>query len=266
MRDEPAPDPSADPAAEAEGPNTSRRFVLVSDPRTEVPRLVDEDVQHALRVLRVSAGERITGLDGRGAAWPLEVLEVSKRALVLRLAGEPAFVPAPGAGPTPSIEVAWSLPRGSRAEDSVGRLTQLGAQRFTPLLTHRTPPHAREAGEARRSRLARAAREAAKQCGRLWFPDLSEPTPLTAWLAARAGTPIAWLDPYAPASLLAWDAPRTARCLALAIGPEGGFTPDEEALLAAHGAFRARLGGHVLRLETAAEAALAVIATMALPV
>jgi 16S rRNA (uracil1498-N3)-methyltransferase len=209
------------------------------------------------------------------------VQSVQKRSLELAVAGVPERSPAPGSPLTtdpdgaldcpPAVEVALSLPRGGRAEDTVGRLAQLGVARITPLLTQRSPPHAREAGEARRERLARAGREAAKQCGRTWFPAVLAPVELASWLAARRAAPgaepsapLAWLDPYAEATLLAWPAPRVARALALAIGPEGGFTPEEEALLAAHGAQRARIGGHVLRLETAAEASLAVVITMAL--
>jgi 16S rRNA (uracil1498-N3)-methyltransferase len=272
---------------EPRGPRSSEvgpRFVLATDPAREAPRLVDEDAQHALRVLRLGPGDRLVGLDGRGTAWPLVVSGVTKRALALAVAGEPTRTPAPGSpeqaagqdahgclGSAPAVEVALSLPRGGRAEDSVGRLAQLGAARITPLVTQRSPPHARAAGDARRERLARAGREAAKQCGRSWFPEVLEPVGLAEWSAARGsaggqgqGIPLAWLDPYAAASLLAWPAPRTARVFALAIGPEGGFTPEEEALLAAQGATRVRIGGHVLRLETAAEAALAVVMTMAL--
>lgn len=249
---------------------SQRRFVLAHDPERAPPTLVDEDVQHALRVLRVAVGDRIVGLDGRGAAWPLVVRSVARRALELESAGDPVRAPRPGTpgSGAPAVEVALSLPKGSRAEDCLGRLTQLGVTLVTPLTTRRSPPHARDAGAARLERLARAGREATKQCGRLWFPELGAPCELETWLRARtsgpAAPPLAWLDPYAAETLLAWPAPRVEASLALAIGPEGGFDPAEEASLAASGAFRARLGGHVLRLETAAEAALAVVMTLAL--
>jgi len=248
-----------------------RRFVLAEDSTLTTPRLVDEDVRHAVRVLRIEAGARLHGLDGRGAAWPLRVVAVGRRDLELALDGEPDREPEPGAegARMPAVEVALSLPRGSRAEDCVGRLTQLGVLRITPLATERSPPHAREAGVARTERLARAGREAAKQCGRLWFPEIGEPESLAAWLSARRAVPIAWLDPAAPRSLLAWPALPRTRSLAVLVGPEGGFSPTEERLLGAEvadsrGVFRACLGGHVLRLETAAEAAVAVVMTRCL--
>jgi 16S rRNA (uracil1498-N3)-methyltransferase len=241
------------------------RFVLANDPAVAEPELVPEDVQHALRVLRLGPGATCVGLDGRGRAWPLVVRGVTRRGLTVEVLGDPATAPPPGApGGGLAVEVALSLPRGSRAEDCVGRLTQLGAARITPLVAERTPPHGREAGEARRERLTRAAREAAKQCGRLWFPEVGAPAPLAAWLAGLDGTPVACLDPYAEASLAHWVAPRAAAAVALAIGPEGGFTTAEEALLTDLGAARLRLGGYVLRVETAAEAALAVVTTAAL--
>jgi len=250
-------------AAAGEGAGLdARRFVLAVAPDEGAPCLTPEDTQHALRVLRVAVGETLIGLDGRGAAWPLRVTAADRRSLAVAVAGEPERAPAPGsaAGAGPAVEVALSLPRGNRAEDLMGTLTQLGIQRLTPLVLRRSPPHAREAGAARRERLLRAGREASKQCGRLWFPEVGEPSTLSAWLAARAeGAALAWLDPYAAEGLLGWDAAHRAAPLALAFGPEGGFAPEEEAALAAHGARRARLGGHVLRLETAAAAAVAVV-------
>ncbi len=249
---------SDDDGRSAEGGAAGRRFVLAVSPATGAPRLTPEDSQHALRVLRLTAGDTLVGLDGCGAAWPLRIRAADRRELELEVAGDPERAPAPGSR-GPAIEVALSLPRGNRAEDLMGTLTQLGIQRLTPLVLRRSPPHAREAGAARRERLLRAGREAAKQCGRLWFPEVGEPSTLSAWLATRTGVPLAWLDPYAAEGLLGWDAPHRAAPLALAFGPEGGFAPEEEAALAAHGARRARLGGHILRLETAAAAAVAVV-------
>ena len=244
----------------------SRRFVLAETPRDGSARLAPEDERHAARVLRMAAGDRLIGLDGAGTAWPLEVVAVGRRSLELVTDGDPVREPAPGepGSPLPRVEIALSLPKGSRAEDCFSRLAQLGVASLTPLVTHRTPPHAREAGEARRTRLEKAGRESAKQCGRLWFPEVGPAMALEAWLEARGQTPRAWLDPRGSRTALQWDAPRSAHTLAVAIGPEGGFDPAEEEALDAAGCERLRLGGHVLRIETAAEAIMAVVATRAL--
>jgi 16S rRNA (uracil1498-N3)-methyltransferase len=159
------------------------------------------------------------------------------------------------------VAVAW--PKDARGEDMLGRLVQHGVARIRPLLTERTGAE-RRAG--RRTRLERLMREHLKQCGRAWLPVLDEPAPLEAVLAELVEAlpaPPVHLDPRAAASLatvLAEDGGRPS--VGLLVGPEGGWSPAEEALMAASGTRSARLGPHVLRIETAAEAAAAFAATL----
>ena len=245
--------------------SSPRRFLLARTPLEGAPELLAEDREHALRVLRVSAGDRVLGLDGRGRAWELEVTLAERRRLVLQARGPAREEPpagAPGA-PLDWIEVACPLPKAGRAEDMFDRLTQLGVARLVPLVCERAEPQARELSQGRRKRLERAAREAIKQCGRLWLPELAEPVDFDELLQAP-GTRVV-LAAKAPRSLAAvlsdsgsgahWvrEAPLT-----LIAGPEGGFTDEERAALQASGAQTARLAPYVLRIETAVEAALAV--------
>jgi 16S rRNA (uracil1498-N3)-methyltransferase len=120
----------------------------------------------------------------------------------------------------------------------------------------RTRHGERDVGDARLARLRRLADEALLQCGRPWRLDIEGPCELQHALAGRGGAEV-WLatpDAAAPPARAAG-----AGAVLACIGPEGGFAPDELALLRAAGAHDVRLGRTVLRVETAA-LALAVLA------
>ncbi len=254
-----------------------RRFLLASPPEGArgAVALAAGEADHARRVLRLVAGDRLIGLDGAGAAWPLRVVRADPRAFDVAIDGEPEREPAPGEAGAPLawIEIVTALPRGERAEQMVDRLVQLGAAAVVPVTAERAPPNAAHDSPRRAERLVRVAREACKQAGRLWWPRIDAPRDLAEQLA-RAGAERVVLDPEAGAALpqvlgalAAGRAPATwtrERPLELWVGPEGGFAPAEQEALARAGARGARLGPHILRIETAAEAALAV-ATALLP-
>jgi 16S rRNA (uracil1498-N3)-methyltransferase len=111
------------------------------------------------------------------------------------------------------------------------------------------------------------AREAIKQCGRAWLPRFLPPLPVAELARTVPGTDLAVLDPRAGLPFDLWlrslrpspaDLGTEARPIVLAVGPEGGLSAGELELLAARGASLVWLAPHVLRIETAAEAAMAV--------
>jgi 16S rRNA (uracil1498-N3)-methyltransferase len=245
-----------------------RAFFLRAAPEGAAPpELAEEERVHARRVLRLAEGDPLVGLDGRGGRWPLVVRRVEAGRLELALAGEPEREPPPGdpAAALPWIEVAVPLPRERRAEEMLDRLVQLGAAALVPLAAERTQGERRGLAPSRLGRLERIAREACKQCGRAWLPEIHAPRTLGAHLDLRAGAPLAVLDPRAPrsgglrsfAERLPPGSGTRERPIGLLVGPEGGFTPEELAAAARAGGVPIRLGPFVLRVETAAEAALA---------
>ena len=239
-----------------------RRFFLSRTPEEGEAELSPGEAGHALRVLRLGPGDEILGLDGRGRAWPLRIASTTGKRLSLVPAGPALVEPAPGepGAPLPRIEVACPLPRAGRAEAMLDRLVQLGLTVLTPLVSERTAPGARRLAPNRLRRLDRVIAEACKQSRRAWRPKLSEPSTLAGLLEARPGAAVGLADPAAPADLAGWIrdlwGEGRARPVLLIVGPEGGFSPDELGVLDAAGAFRFGLGPHVLRIETAAEAAL----------
>jgi 16S rRNA (uracil1498-N3)-methyltransferase len=257
-------------APRGSGPASVRRFFLARDLAGDgAPKLLPWEQEHALRVLRLGPGDRLIGLDGEGGAWPLEVRSVTKRELELVRAGPAEREPRPGedGARLAWLEVAAAWPRGARAEELLDRLTQLGLSVFRPLESERTAPEARAAGASRRARLERIAAEACKQCGRTWLPRIEDEIAL-AELVARGGELLV-LDPEAPERLSQWLARRAEvsrpgwtreRPLVIVAGPEGGFSASERRLLAESGASAGRVGVHVLRIETALEVALGMVA------
>ncbi|MCE9593075.1 MAG: 16S rRNA (uracil(1498)-N(3))-methyltransferase [Planctomycetes bacterium] len=252
-----------------EEPRGDRAFFLAEGGDTRSPRLVEEDEEHLRRVLRVEVGDRIVGLDGRGSRIPLEVKRVERKVLVLEAVGAPEREPAPGepGAPLDWIEVATSLPRGNRGEELVDRLVQVGVASLVPLEADRTQGGRSEPNEKRVARLARIAREACKQSRRSWALEIGVETTFERWLVERERM-VLWLaHPTATETLLAaagrlGPEPRGSRSrpLALAIGPEGGWTERERELARAAGATEVGLGPHVQRIETAAETAVAIVA------
>jgi 16S rRNA (uracil1498-N3)-methyltransferase len=246
-------------------------FFLRADADEVAPRLAPEDERHAVRVLRLASGALLHGLDGRGARVPLRVRTVRRDGLELEPAGPKELVPAPGeeGAPLPWFELAVAWPRRNRVDEMVGRLVQLGAACLRPLAARQRGPE--ELAGFPDRRLERLAREACKQCGRLWLPEFAPPLAPAALAAEHARAPIAVLDPYTPLALDTLLRSLTpsplgvgtrARPIVLVVGPEGGLAEDELEPLLSQGASRAWLGPHVLRVETAAEAAMAVAAVV----
>jgi len=242
-------------------------FFLRTEPGASSPRLDPADLEHARRVLRLRAGDPLVGLDGLGHRWPLRIRSVAKGELELEASGPMETIPAPGReGCThPWIEVAVSWPRRNRVEDMVARLVQLGAAAILPLVAEMRGPE--DVPEETPERLQRVARESCKQCGRAWMPRFEAARTPAALAAARKHGLLALLDPHGGLPFDTWlrsfqPAPlgvgTEERPIVIVVGPEGGFSAQERNALLDVAATPVWLGPHVLRVETAAEAAMAV--------
>ena len=150
-------------------------------------------------------------------------------------------------------------------EWAVEKATELGVARITPVLARRTDKHLAEAAAKRVERWRRIAHEAAQQSRRTQVPDIADPTPLKpAIQAEQAVTRILLSETEQTVSLREALSPghEVPTALALAIGPEGGWTADEMTLFTERAWTHVTLGPRILRAETAAIAAVAIVGAL----
>ena len=214
--------------------------------------LQGEAHRYLARVLRISAGDAIELFDGRGMEVSATVERVGPRDLTVTL-GERRRMEIPAA---PPVTLLQGLPRAERMDLIVQKAAELGAARVVPVRTARSAT----GQQGRPERWERIAREAARQCGRA---ELLALAPLLSLAEAIAGLPegtrvVPWEEAPGAPSLLSL-VPEHPEAVAVLIGPEGGLTRDEVALATNAGFQIATLGPRILRTETAAIAALAVL-------
>lgn len=213
--------------------------------------LPGDEAAHALRVLRIRTGTAVAVFDGRGHEY-YGVVSETARADVRIDVGDPVAAPAPEA--TVAVTLAMSVLKGDHMDGVVRDATMLGVHAIAPLVTARseTSLAVLERG-ARRARWQRIAVSSAKQCGRAVVPEIHEPVRVEDWLAAAEGQErLVCVEPSAAlASVQARDVARPpSGAIAVAVGPEGGWSEEELAALSA-AARCLRLGGRTLRAETA---------------
>jgi 16S rRNA (uracil1498-N3)-methyltransferase len=148
-----------------------------------------------------------------------------------------------------------------RMEWAIEKCTELGVSRFVPLLAARTDTHLAAAARKRVERWQRIAREASEQSRRASPPEISNPVKVKD-VVAWSGTRI-FLSESERSTTLGSVLPTHAREreLFLAVGPEGGWTDTEEKLFCDSGWTSASMGPTILRAETAAIAATAIVAS-----
>ncbi len=149
-------------------------------------------------------------------------------------------------------------------EWAIEKATELGAERISPVLARRTEKHLAQAAAKRVDRWRRIVREASQQSRRTDVPEVDDPAPLKK-LLAEIDTPVKLLLAEIEEEntiRAALDAAPNNTAIALAIGPEGGWTPEEMQAFRDHGWQHVTLGPRILRAETAAIAALAITAAL----
>ncbi len=148
--------------------------------------------------------------------------------------------------PYPRVTLVQGIPKASKLEVVVQKLTEIGVDAIVPVRTERSVASA--GGANRVARLRAVAREAAKQARRAWLPEI--PDPITLAEVTFPGLALVFHE-EAKVRLTAALVDGVGD-VTLFVGPEGGFTPEEAVDLAARGAVVVSLGPQILRTETAA--------------
>lgn len=212
---------------------------------------LSEEVSRHVSVLRLRVGDTIGLFDGAGSQVSARLTAVSSRSCQVVIVGGPERRVS-----RTDLHLVVALPKADKLETIVRMATELGVTCIHPAISDRAVPLLREGRWERRiDRLQRIANEAAEQCGRADVPVIRSPEALLG---------IAALAPVSARRFVCWEEDREALVTSthltteawVVVGPEGGLAPGEIAALDALGYMRLGLGQWVLRVDTAAVAAL----------
>jgi 16S rRNA (uracil1498-N3)-methyltransferase len=236
-----------------------RFFVRPDDVGTQELRLRGDEADHLIRVLRLGPGAPIVVFDGCGHEYTTVVERLETAGVVCRILSDVS----PQSPPTVSITLGQGLPKAEKFGWVIQKTTELGVSAIVPLITDRVIPHIAEPHMARKvGRWEKLAREACKQSGRATVPHLWPPTRLEVFLASCQSAELKLVlwegeETRLLGTILAASAPVASA--AVVVGPEGGLTPQEVACGQAYGFLAAGLGKRILRTETAAVVAVALL-------
>jgi len=243
---------------------TQRRWIAEHWDETTAT-IAGGQAEHLARVLRAQPGVKADVVAG-GRVFHAEVAAVTldgeKSEIRFNLLGEVQ------ADPALPITLVLAVYKFDRMEWAIEKATELGVAAIAPVIARRTEKHLAQAAQKRVERWRRIAHESSQQARRSDIPVIDDPVTLaTRVRAATVATRIVLAEQERTTTLRhavdeAIEAARTETpAFEIAIGPEGGWAPEEEALFDANGWRAVSLGPRILRAETAGIAALAVIAS-----
>ncbi len=242
----------------------------MTHPRIYFPRCLDKnelcrisgEQRHYLKtVLRMKTGETIILFDGRGSEYEGIIRQESEDDLVVEVVSRSA---APGSNSV-RITLCQSIPKAAKMDFIIQKGTELGVHRIIPFISGRSVPKiSDDKAHLKIERWRKIALEACKQSRRAHLPVIDEISDFNQMIAQISGDSlkiILWEEEESRGlrQALADESGRGAEEIVIAIGPEGGFTREEIAKAAGLGFISAGLGRCILRLETAALAALTIV-------
>jgi 16S rRNA (uracil1498-N3)-methyltransferase len=221
-----------------------------------------EQASHLIRVLRAQPGMECDIVAG-GHVWHGMIAGISADEVRFHLIAEVQAEPAL------PVTLLLSIFKFDRMEWAIEKVTELGVESIVPVIARRSEKHLAQAAAARVERWRRVAREASQQARRSDVPQIDDPLPLKMALPRNPDALRLVLAEQERSTTLhralsaaLAESSGHAPAVRLAIGPEGGWTGEEEALFGAEHWKAVSLGPRILRAETAAMTAMAVAAAL----
>jgi 16S rRNA (uracil1498-N3)-methyltransferase len=222
--------------------------------RDGVAELQGAEARHLARVLRAEPGQRYE-ISDNSAVFLAEIVEVRPNRVAFRVVEPVESVTLPV-----RVHLFAALTKFDRFEWMIEKTTELGVDRIIPVATARSDKGLFEASRKRSERWVRIARESSEQSRRVQAPEISPAVRFDPRLGEAASARLFLEEESAPPLLAVLPGERSATDLvALLVGPEGGWTSPERVAACAGGWRPVSLSPLVLRAETAAAAALALV-------
>lgn len=231
---------------------TPRLYVEADLAAGALVELGRDQANYARNVLRLPAGAALLVFNGRDGEWRATLEEAGRRALQLVVGAQTRPQAEPG-----TLDYAFAPLKHARLDYLAQKAVEMGAAALAPVITRHT-----QVARVNLDRMRANVVEAAEQCGVLALPAVREPLAFAPWLKALApARTLVFCDEDAETAdpVAALEA-APAGPVTLLVGPEGGFEESERrALRAREGVVRLSLGPRILRADTAAVAALALV-------
>jgi 16S rRNA (uracil1498-N3)-methyltransferase len=235
------------------------RIFLPLEERPETIHIAGEKARYLINVLRSHVGDEIMVFDGKGSSYSAKITSIKNKELFARVNRVMPY----DVESKLNIILIQGVLKGEKMELIIQKTTELGISDIVPVTTERS--QLRETRKGPRWR--KIAEDASRQCGRTRVPRIHDLIPFQEVFA-----PSSHLTQRLSESrgLLFWeeggmnlsetkDALEVCRSLMISIGPEGGFTKEEARLAQSNGFLPVSLGKRILRAETAAIAATALV-------
>ncbi|MGV3741593.1 MAG: 16S rRNA (uracil(1498)-N(3))-methyltransferase, partial [Burkholderiaceae bacterium] len=207
-------------------------------------------------VLRLDVGEGITLFNGEGGEYIAVLDSLEKK----RAIAEIKTFSSREAEPPYAITLAQALPEASKMDWIIEKAVELGVTAIQPIAAQRCVVRLNaERSEKKLMHWQGIVAAACEQSGRNRLPNLAEPIELQPWLMQSDLHARVLLTPRSEQSLSVWARHHAPQPVAFLIGPEGGFTEQEEKMALDQGAIPLSMGSRILRTETAGLAALAAL-------
>ncbi len=228
------------------------RFFVDKEKITENTIIIDgADAHHIARSLRMAEGDEAIVCDGEGAEYRTRLIRIRDEECLCEIIEELDS----GAEPPVKITLCMAYPKGDKLEVVIQKAVELGVDRIIPFESSRCIKRPKaEKAEKQTARLSRIAEEAAKQCGRARIPTVTQPMSYSQMLGEATKSDLALFCYENEEGLTVKDiisGRERPDSIAVIVGSEGGFSPDEAEEAKAVGCVSVSLGNRILRCETA---------------